>query len=68
MKLSTDKIWTEWQKFRKDLGAIIHRDDLMQVNLEFNLDVWFYEKDTKEMLDFCDKMKVELTNIRESLK
>ena len=67
-KLNTQQIWKEWQKFRKDFGKIIQCDDLMEINLEFDLDEQFFDKDTKEMLVFCDKVKNELTNIRESLK
>ena len=67
-KLNTQQIWKEWQKFRKDFGKIIQCDDLMEINLEFDLDEQFFDKDTKEMLVCCDKVKNELTNIRESLK
>lgn len=67
-KLNTQQIWKEWQKFRKDFGKIIQCDDLMEINLEFDLDEQFFDKDTKEMLVFCDKVKNELTNIRGSLK
>lgn len=67
-KLTTSQIWNEWQKFRKDFGQIIHRDDLMEINYEFELDKEFFEKDVQIMLNHCDKVKTELTNIRESIK
>ena len=67
-KLNTQQIWKEWQKFRKDFSALIQRDNLMQINLEFDLDDYFCDKDMREMSQFCDKVKIQLTNIREGLK
>ena len=56
-----------FQEFRKELGDFIHKDDLMEVNFEFELDPDYFRKDLDGMKEHISRMRECLETIREEL-
>ena len=64
---SNDTLCELFEEFRKALGDFIHQDDLMEVNLEFDLTDDFFRKDLKAMKQRLARMRECLETIDEGL-
>lgn len=67
-KLTTEQVWKEWQKFRKNLNDAAMRDKFIEVDFEYDLGNELVEDDVEKMIKLLESAKNQLENIKESIK
>lgn len=67
-KLTTEQVWKEWQKFRKNLNDVAMRDKFIEVDFEYDLGNELVEDDVEKMIKLLESAKNQLENIKESIK
>lgn len=67
-KLTTEQVWKEWQKFRKNLNDVAMRDKFIEVDFEYDLGNELVEEDVEKMIKLLESAKNQLENIKESIK